>query len=68
MSNLEKTFVSKACPTGDCHRELWEHVHCHTSYNIKCFHRNLNYVDVCLIVVIEFRYLVARCTFFLKTR
>lgn len=57
MSILERTFASKADPTGDHHRELWEHVHCHTSYNIIMFQRDLNYVDVCLIVSIEFRYL-----------
>lgn len=50
MSNLERTFVSKAYPTGDDHRKLLEHVHCHISYNINFFHRNLNYVDVSLIV------------------
>jgi hypothetical protein len=56
MSILERTFVSKAYPTGDHHRELWEHVHCHTSYNIILFQRDLNYLDICLIVVIDFRY------------
>jgi hypothetical protein len=48
MSNLKRTFVSKADPTGDHHRELREHVHCHILYDIKCFRKDLNYVDVCL--------------------
>jgi hypothetical protein len=56
MSNLERTFVSKADPTGDHHRELSKHVHCHTSYNIILFQRDLNYLNVCLIVSIDFRY------------
>jgi hypothetical protein len=57
MSNVKRrTFVSKAYATGDDRRESSEHVHCHTSYNIKWFHTDLNYVDVCLIVVIDFRY------------